>query len=152
MANGLLIGKDELVAAWAFAKWGLHPTKVDRGFGVVTKDGIIRGAILLQNFNGTNIELSYYGPRTLSLGIVRSIARVIVAEFNAARVTVVTSKKNRRLMRSLQRWGFRLEGAQRRYYGHRDCARSTGVRFVMFREEIDKIAQFKTTRPEQNKG
>lgn len=152
MANGLLIGKDELVAAWAFAKWGLHPTKIDRGLGIVAKDGTIRGAILLQNFNGVNIELSYYGPRTLSMGIVRSIARLIVLEFNAARVTVVTSKKNRRLMRSLQRFGFRLEGAQRRYYGHKDCTRSVGVRFVMFREEIDKIARLKTTQPEQNKG
>lgn len=152
MPYGLLIGKDELVAAWAFAKWGLHPTKVDRGLGIVTKDGNIRGAILLQNYNGSNIELSYYGPRTLSSGIVRSIARLVVSEFNASRLTVVTSKKNRRLMRSLQRFGFRLEGAQRRYYGHKDCARTVGVRFVMFREDIDKIARLGIIQPEQNKG
>jgi RimJ/RimL family protein N-acetyltransferase len=152
MAAGLLLGQDEIVAAWAFAQWGLHPTKVDRGFGVIGKDGKIHGAILLQNFNGTNIELSYYGPRTLSPGIVRSIARTVILEFNAARVTVVTSKKNKRLMRSLSRFGFKLEGSQRRYFGQRDCSRNTGVRFVLFCEQIERLARFTPAKQEQGKG
>lgn len=152
MANGLLIGQDNDIACWVFATWKLCPTKVDRGLGIVGPTGNLLGAILLQNFNGTNIELSYYGPRTISSGIVRSIARIIVLDFNAARVTVVTSKKNKRLMRSLQKFGFRLEGAQRRYFGHRDCSRNVGVRFVLFREELDKIARLPSTASEQNEG
>jgi RimJ/RimL family protein N-acetyltransferase len=141
MPNGLIIGEDEKVAAWAFSSFSLTKTHVDRAFGIVDVTPKIVGAVLFQNFNGTNVELSYYGPRTLSSGIVRAIARVVSLEFNAARVTVITSKKNKRLMRGLQRLGFRLEGSQRRYFGKRDCARSTGVRFVMFREEVDRIAK-----------
>ena len=152
MACGLLLGQDELVANWAFAQWSLHPTRVDRGLGVMGRDGRICGAILLQNFNGTNIELSYYGPRTLSVGIVRSIARSVILEFNAARVTVVTSKKNRRLMRSLSRFGFKLEGSQRRYFGHKDCSRNVGVRFVLFREQIERLARIIPNKQEQGKG
>lgn len=152
MANGLLVGKDELVAAWAFSKFGLHPTPINRGLGILNPEGKLLGAILLQSFNGTNIELSYYGPRTVSAGIVRSIAKIIISEFNAARVTVVTSGKNRRLMRSLLKFKFRLEGSQRRYYGHKDCKRNTGVRFVLFREDIENIAKLKTFQPEINKG
>ena len=149
MANGLLIGDDERVAAWAFAAFQRYPTKVDRCLGIVGPDKNLIGAILLQNFNGTNIELSYYGPRTLSLGIVRAIGKIVSLEFNAARLTVVTSKKNKRLMRALQRLGFHLEGAQRRYFGHRDCSRNVGVRFVLFREEIDRIARIESVLPEQ---
>lgn len=149
MANGLLIGDDERVASWAFSTFQRYPTRVDRALGVLGPDKNLIGAILLQNFNGTNIELSYYGPHTLSLGIVRAIARIIVLEFNAARLTVVTTKKNKHLMRSLQRFGFCLEGAQRRYFGHRDCSRNVGIRFVLFREEIDKIARIETVLPEQ---
>ena len=88
-----------------------------------------------------NINISGLGviPAKLDNGIVRALIRGAQA-FGPSRLTVVTAKKNRRLIRALQRIGFRLEGTQRCYYGHRDCARNTGVRLVMFREEIDRIA------------
>ena len=149
MANGLLIGEDSKIADWASSTFQRYPTRVDRALGIVGPDKKLIGAILLQNFNGVNIELSYYGPRTLSLGIVRAIGRIIVLEFNAARLTVVTTKKNKRLMRALQRFGFRLEGAQRRYFGHRDCSRNVGIRFVLFREEMNKILRIEAVLPEQ---
>lgn len=140
MTCGLIIGEDAAVASWAFTTFDLFPTPVNRALGIVNKNKIVVGAILLQNFNGINIELSYYGPNTLSVGIVRAIARIIAGQFNAARVTVVTSKRNRRLINSLLKFGFCLEGIQRRYYGFEDNKRNTGVRFVMFRDAIDKIA------------
>ena len=152
MAYGLLIGEDEKVAAWAFSTFHLFPTRVDRALGIVSKDGAIKGAILFQNFNGTNVELSYYGPHTASVGISRSIARVILSEFSAARVTVVTSKRNRRIMRGLSKFGFAIEGVQRRYYGHKDCPRNTGVRFVLFHEQICKIAGVQHSPIEQKKS
>jgi RimJ/RimL family protein N-acetyltransferase len=111
----------------------------DSAIGVIDPNGKLVGAGLYQNFNGNNVEGSYYGRGTLTAGIVRALIRGAQA-FDPSRLTVVTSKKNRRLMRALQRIGFRLEGAQRCYYGHRDCAKNTGVRLVMFRDQIDKIA------------
>lgn len=140
MSHGLLIGGDKQIAEWAFSTFSRFPMPVDRAYGVVSKEGALKGAILFQNFNGNNVELSYYGENTLSAGIVRSIARAIIAEFNAARLTVVTSKRNKRLMRALKRLGFKEEGTQRRFYGHRDCVKNTGVRFVIFHEEICRVA------------
>lgn len=145
MTYGLLIGEDKEVAAWAFSTFGVHPMPVNKAFGVVGSDKIVKGAILLQNFNGINVELSYYGPNTLSSGIVRAVARVILAEFNAARLTVVTSKRNKRMLKALSRFGFSIEGSQRRYYGHKDCQRNTGVRFVMFHETICKLARMSSS-------
>ena len=137
--RGLLLGDDARVAAWAFRTYNFRPTPVDSAIGIVDPDGTLVGAGLYQNFNGADIQGSYYGRRTLTPGIVRALVRGALA-YDPSRLTVVTSKKNRRLIRFLQKIGFRLEGAQRRYYGPRDCARNTGVRLVMFREQMDKIA------------
>jgi len=127
------------VAAWAFRTHQFRPTSFDSAIGVVEPNGKLVGAGLFQNYNGANLEFSYYGRRTMTLGIVRALFRIAVA-FDPSRLTVVTAKKNRKLIRALQKIGFKLEGAQRRYYGQRDCARNTGVRLVMFREQMDSIA------------
>ena len=112
---------------------------VDAAIGIVEPDGRLVGAGLYQNWNGSNLEGSYYGKKTLTPGIVRALIKGALA-FDPSRLTVVTSKKNRKLIRALQRIGFCLEGAQHRYYGKRDCPRNTGVRLVMFRETMDRIA------------
>lgn len=140
MPHGLLIGDDLQVASWAFSNFKLFPTPFNVALGIMGKDGTVVGAALLQNFNGVNVELSYYGPNTLTPGIARSIARVVIGKLDAQRITVVTSKRNRRLMQSLLKFGFKLEGVQKRYYGAEDNKRNTGVRFVMFREDIARIA------------
>lgn len=142
MPVGLLFEHDDAIAKWAFETWRLLPQmKFDRAIGILDKDGKLVGAVVFQAWNGTNVELSYYGLRpTLSLGVVRCLSRYILFTFNVARVTVSTSRKNRGLMRSLQRIGFKLEGAQRRFYGHRDCNRNTAIRFVLFREQLEKLA------------
>jgi hypothetical protein len=149
MAYGLLLGEDKNVAAWAFSTFNRFPMPVDRAIGLISPVGDLKGAVLFQHFNGINVEMSYYGPNTLSAGIVRSIARVIITEFKAARLTVVTSKRNKRLMKALTRLGFSLEGSQRRFFGHRDCTRNTGVRFVAFHEKICKVAGVQPSSFEQ---
>lgn len=140
MSLGLLIGKDEEVHQWVNHAFGLFPMAMDRVIGIVDKEGNLRGAILFRNFNGVNVELSYYGPNTLSAGIARSIARIILLDFKASRATVVTSKKKKALLSALIKIGFRIEGTQRCYYGETDCRKNTAVRLVMFREDIQKIA------------
>jgi RimJ/RimL family protein N-acetyltransferase len=117
----------------------MTPTPFNSAIGIVDPDGRLAGAALFQSFNGFNLEISYYGRKTFTAGILRALARA-AANFNPSRLTATTSKKNRRFIRGLQKIGFRLEGAQRRYYGMRDCPRNTGVRLVMFREQLDQIA------------
>jgi RimJ/RimL family protein N-acetyltransferase len=140
MPNGLLIGEDQLVANWMFDTFHVFRSHVDAAIGILSNEGKIVGAAVFQNFNGSNVELSYYGPKTLTLGIVRALAKATLAAFNANRVTVVTSQRNRIFMRGLVKMGFKLEGHQRCYYGREDTKRNNGVRFVMFRDTIDSLA------------
>lgn len=140
MSTGLLFDCDETVAQHLFTSYGWKPFKYDRAVGLIS-NGKLQGAVLFHCYNGSNVELSYYGNATMTSGVVRTIARFIIHTFNPSRLTVLTSKRNKRFIRSFQRLGFKLEGTQQRYYGARDCNRNTAVRFVMFRERIDVIAR-----------
>jgi RimJ/RimL family protein N-acetyltransferase len=141
MSVGLLFECDDAVAHWLFSTNGWAHYKYDRAIGLIDKDKALVGGILFQSWNGSNVEVSYYGKGTLTAGIVCCIARYTLATFDPARLTVVTSKRNRQLMKALQKLGFKIEGAQRCFYGKRDCNRNTGIRFVAFREDIEKVAK-----------
>jgi RimJ/RimL family protein N-acetyltransferase len=88
------------------------------------------------------VEVSYYGKGTMTPGIIKCIARILISTFKVARVTVTVSRKNRRFMKALRKLGFGIEGVQRRFYGPIDSVRNTGVRLVMFRERLEELAQF----------
>lgn len=141
MGAGLLLDCDQHVVKWIHSvqQWPIE-LQCNRAIGIVDKEGKLCGAILFHFYNGYNVELSYYGANTLSPGIIRFIVKFALNIFNVSRLTVSVSKRKRRLMQSLQRLGFKLEGAQRCYYGHRDCNRNTAVRFVMFRDRLEQLA------------
>ena len=140
MPRGLLLGDDTRVADWAFKTYKFTPTKFDIAIGIVEPPGKLVGAALFQACNGNDAQISYYGYRTFSPGIIRAIARVSVG-LNLSRLTAITSKKNKRLIRALEKIGFSREGVQRRFYGHQDTDRNTGVRLVMFKERLSQLAR-----------
>ena len=144
MTVGLLIDNDQAIASWACNKYNVYEQPVNKSLGIVDSNGKLVGAVLFQNFNGVNIELSYYGSRTVTLGIVRTICRIALEVFRVGRLTVVTSRKNRRLIRGLLKIGFKLEGTQRCFYGHEDTKKNTGVRLAIFRSRLEEIAYKKT--------
>ena len=139
--TSLLFNHDNFVALEFFQRMNWHPVTYDRAIGVINNKQELVGTIFFHNWNGSNVELSYYARHTLSVGVVRELARFTVETFNPARLTVTTSKKNKRLISSLNKFGFRLEGSQRCWFGHRDCNRNTGVRMVMFRPRINQLAK-----------
>jgi hypothetical protein len=140
MNIGLLLNNDAMVAEYLF-KYHVTPRmNYDAAIGILT-DGILAGGVLLQSWNGFNVELSYYGRGTLTHGVIRCLARIVVSGLNPSRVTVTVNRKNRMLMRGVRKLGFVLEGTQRRFYGDQDINRNIGVRFVMFRERLEALAQ-----------
>ena len=141
MSIGLLFNSDEVVAAYLFKNHVSPRMKYDQAIGIMT-DGKLTGGVLFQCWNGFNVEGSYYGTGTLTPGIVKCLARILVSTFKVSRVTVTVSQRNRRLMKALQKFGFVLEGHQRCFYGHTDSRRNTGVRFVMFRSRVDKLCHW----------
>lgn len=139
MTVGLLVDCDEQVAQHFSASYGVPLFKYDRALGLI-RDGKLVGTVLFSNWNGYHVELSYYGKKTMTAGVIRALAQYGIKHFNPSRATVITSKRNKRFIRALMRIGFKLEGVQRRYYGADDTNRNAGVRFVMFRDRIEEIA------------
>jgi RimJ/RimL family protein N-acetyltransferase len=136
----LLINEDSIVASWAYQKFDVFPIPVHKAFGVLdTEKHELVGAALFQNYIGTNVDLSYYGPKTITLGIIRNLAKAAL-DMGISRGTVITSKRNRRFIKGLLKIGFKFEGAMRFFYGHEDNNKNTAVRFVIFRPGLEKLA------------
>lgn len=155
---GLLIGSDQAVASWCYRTIAsnIYPVPPVKAIGILNKEEKLVGAILFENYNGCNLELSVYTePRTLTVGVIRHVAMTALTEFKGAsgkgigRLTTITSRRNKRLIRALMKIGFRLEGMQRCFYGTEDNKKNTGVRLVAFREQLSRVA-FKTTPEKKN--
>ena len=151
MTTGILLNNDDMVAEYLFQNHVKPRMHYDAAIGILT-DGTLVGGVLLQSWNGFNVELSYYGRGTITHGIIRCLARIMVAGLNPTRVTVTVNRKNRVLMRGIRKLGFVLEGTQRRFYGDQDINRNTGVRFVIFREQIEKLAKIERAEDTQCKS
>lgn len=145
MSAGLLIGFDDEVAAYLFQHHVKPVMKYDRALGIIV-EGKLVGGILFQGFNGSNVELSYYGEGTMTPGIIRCIARFLISTFDSARVTVTVSKRKKGFIKALRKLGFLLEGTSRQFYGSQDSLRNTGVRLVMFRDRINVLAKLQEAK------
>lgn len=140
MSKGLLLDADEHVSTWAFCTYQKVPFHVDRALGIV-EDGKLIGAALFSSYNTMNADLSYYGKATLTPGIVRALARIALYELRLSRCTVIVPKRPAYLLRKLGNglFGFKYEGVQRRFYGTTNSDKHTGCRYVLFREDMEKL-------------
>lgn len=144
MSIGLLLNHDAAVADYLFRNHVKPRMQYDMAIGIL-RDGKLVGGVLLQSWNGFNVELSYYGYRTVTHNILRCLARIILGTLNPSRITVTVNRKNRAVCRGMRKLGLVLEGTQRRFYGDKDINRNIGVRFVMFRERIEELAQLRSS-------
>lgn len=115
-----IFGHDAEIAQWAFSTFNMRPSHYEMAIGILT-DGKLVGAVLWQAFSGHDIEISYYGPRTMTLGIARTCARIAIDHFGVSRVTARTSRKNKTMTRGIKKIGFEYEGVRRHAYGDQDA-------------------------------
>jgi RimJ/RimL family protein N-acetyltransferase len=113
----LLFGHDDTVLDWASKKFGYKFQYVNSAIGVIDRDGLLIGAAVFQASNGTNVEFSYFGPGSLTLGITRKLISFAFNQMKVCRVTAKTPRRNRTVNRALPRFGFKMEGVMKHYYG-----------------------------------
>lgn len=83
--------------------------------------GLLKGAVTFHDYNGSNVELSYWGPNSITRGAIKGLALFCFNSLKVNRVTVRTPRRNKAVTRGLPKLGFRAEGLLRRYYGpHRN--------------------------------
>lgn len=114
----LLFGNDKLVADWMSKKWGHSIPPWYYAIGIIDpKTGLLRGAASFHNYNGANIEISYYGPNTFSRDVIRGISDFCINKIKVERLTVSVPRKSKSMLRTLPRFGFKVEGVLRHFYG-----------------------------------
>lgn len=112
-------GHDDEVANWAFSTFSMRPVQYEMAIGIL-ESGQLVGAIMWHAYRGHDIELSYYGPKTMTLGIARSCARIAVDHFKVSRVTARTAKSNKTMTRGIKKIGFEYEGIAHNALGDQD--------------------------------
>ena len=105
----LLYGYDEQVAAWTSNNFHVMPGKYEMAVGIVEGNNIV-GSVIWNAYRGHDIEISYYGPKTMTLGIARECAKVAVDHFGVSRVTARTIRSNKAMTRGVKKIGFEYEG------------------------------------------
>jgi len=133
--KNLILGRDVEIAAWAFKTFGFHPTQYCMAVGIATPEDGLVAACLFHAHNGPDVELSYYGPNTLTLDLVKKIAKVAVEVLGVSRITARTSRSNKTMTRGIKKIGFEYEGIRKCGYGSQDA-----VMYGLYGKNLAKLA------------
>jgi hypothetical protein len=125
----LVFGDDKTIADWVSKQRGKSIPPWYFAVGVINKSGVLKGAATFHNYNGSNIELCYHGPNTLTLNVFKGIADFCINRLKVNRLTVSVPRKNKSLIKHLPKFGFKVEGVMRHFYGpfRRDDAIIFGI-------------------------
>lgn len=113
----LLFDHDKIVADWASKRFGYPLRNWFFATGILDKDGVLIGAATWHDFNGSSVELSYYGPNAMTANLARKLMHFAFDGIKVNRVGARTPRQNRVVVRSLPSFGFRCEGVAKHYYG-----------------------------------
>src|SRR5882672_11230562 len=116
----LCVGDSDMIGAWVFHRFQIILIGIDLAVAVVEHDQII-GVCIFQAHNGPDVELSYYGPKTLTLDIVKGLAKIAVDHLGVCRITARTAKSNKMMTRGIKKIGFEYEGIRHHAYGDKDA-------------------------------
>lgn len=135
--NALVVGHDKVVADWATKKFGRPLAPCHAALGIIDTSGTLVGAALFQDFNGSNVEVSYFGQNSLRLNIVRGLMRFAFDKLRVNRMTVRTPARNKTVSRHVAKLGFRHEGSLKYYYG--PFAKDTALLFGLTRKGAERF-------------
>ncbi len=130
----LVCGNDALIQQWVLDTFGIICTKIDLAVAVI-EDKAIVAAAFFQAHNGPDVELSYYGPNTMTLDVVKGLAKIAVDHLGVSRVTARTAKSNKKAAHGFRKIGFVYEGVRHHGYGEQDA-----VMYGLFGAKLAKLA------------
>lgn len=132
--KSLMVGQDDTIAAWAFDTFKFYPCHYVMAIGIV-EDRRLIGAAMFHAHNGPDVEVSYYGPNTLTLDVVKGLARIAVDYLGVSRITARTSKSNKAMTRGIKKIGFEYEGIRHCGYGDQDA-----VMYGLYGEKLARLS------------
>lgn len=132
----LVFGRDELVAQWVAENLKLPMIPPYVAIGGTRDDKSLCIGVVFNQYNGSNIDISLYGPGGLTRGNIRAIYSYAFVQLKVNRVTAITRRSNKNMQRLLPRFGFKFEGTSARYFGSEKS--DDAIRFVLFQDDARK--------------
>lgn len=117
----IIVGHDQVVASWAQAKFqGPNFYAMHSAVGLADPSGTLTGAALFSDYYpGGNVELTYYGPGTISRAVIRAVIYYAFVTLGVSRITAKTRATNKPAIQVLNRLGCDFDCVMKRYYGPR---------------------------------
>lgn len=132
----LVFGQDDLVAHWVFENLGLPVTPPYVAIGGTVDDKTLSIGVVFNQWNGSNAEITLFGPGAIRRGCVRAIFHYAFIQLGVNRLSATTRRSNKTMLRLLPRFGFHFEGTSKHWFGpHRA---DDAMRFVLFPENAQK--------------
>ena len=124
----IIVGRYDGIVGWIKDRLNAQVEGLYTTIGVLNEDGALLGGGVLHNWTRYDMELTYFGPETMTRRVFHKIAEAL-EEANCHRLTIRVPRGHRKTLVSLPRLGFKYEGTQRRFYGPRkaDDAISFGI-------------------------
>ncbi len=112
-------GKSPEMAAWAGRRLGKSFCPPYEAWGVAGKGGQVIGAVVFNDYDGRNVEVSVVGRGAWTRGVIREIGKHCFDALNCRRVSLTTRHDNDLVQGLIERMGGVWEGRKRDYYD--DC-------------------------------
>ncbi len=102
--------------AWAAHNLGVDFYGVHAVFAVRNEAGDLVGCAVLHDRTKYDVELSYYGPRTVTLGLLKAVS-ISALEAGMIRITNKCSARDKRMARHYTKLGLQYEGRMKDHRG-----------------------------------
>lgn len=112
----ILKGRSAEMAAWAGRRLGVSFQPPFTAWGIIDRTGAIVGAVVFNDYDARNVEVTVVGRNAFHRDTVREIGRYCFDDLDCRRVTLTTRAGNGLVQRLIERMGGVLEGELRDYY------------------------------------
>ena len=122
----LLFGHDASVTQWAAQKIdGL--TQPTFAFGVIDKEGALRGCFILQEITPNTAEFIVYAEAPCTPNVFFTFFDVAFNRIGYGRLQTTAQKSNAKAKKENPRWGFKFEGTAKDFFGQGQDALRYGM-------------------------
>lgn len=117
-----IIGNSQTDVGVSIGNWYAQQVKKNLyapygAIGFLDKQGNIKGAAILDAYNGANVNIHIYGPRCMTRTNIGIVFNYVFNELKCIRMTAIIERSNKRLLKTIPRMDFKFEAILKEYFG-----------------------------------
>lgn len=117
----LIRNASDEVKAWAGIKLRTDFREPAWAFGILNSKGRLCGAVIWNDYEAKNIEMTCIGRGAFQKDVCRELAHYVFNELGLERCSLTVRADNLPVLEMALKFGWKAEGRKRRYYGDVDA-------------------------------